>query len=494
MEHEFRLKAIQGFGWNHANKLAEYGILYVFSLVLARFLGAEEYGVYSVVISVISLLLVISSIGFDQALNKFVAQLSEPRQIEQLRFLVRRLGLIRLGSHVLLSGGLLVFRYQISVLFKNDGIAQYLEIMSLYILFKGMGDFLANVFIGKLETKIVFIVNTVNRVLLLAVGTFLLTGGFGLFEVLVVFAGVSGLTFLIFLIKSKSQIFGREAYLPLSSVFSFAAANWLFLIVGIGLGRYSDMVLLGGIKGAGNETGFYDLAYSLTMAIEFVFAMGFMGVVLSVFSKLAHSDPAKLSVARVGVIQYQQALILPAGVFCLFHADAIIVMLVSSEFVAVIPMFQAFLGFKLASVVVIGGGVNSALLLSLGKERVSLMIRSVAGALNVAVNYLVIPFYGALGALCVTGAFMVIATGLEFVSVSKIIGARYDWVFLLKVVLVCCAAVGVSSVIPSETISLLTINALCYVVVIGAGYYTVKLLNTTPQFIKAYINDLFRKG
>ncbi|MDH4070948.1 MAG: oligosaccharide flippase family protein, partial [Ignavibacteria bacterium] len=292
MEHEFRLKAIQGFGWNHANKLAEYGILYVFSLVLARFLGAEEYGVYSVVISVISLLLVISSIGFDQALNKFVAQLSEPRQIEQLRFLVRRLGLIRLGSHVLLSGGLLVFRYQISVLFKNDGIAQYLEIMSLYILFKGMGDFLANVFIGKLETKIVFIVNTVNRVLLLAVGTFLLTGGFGLFEVLVVFAGVSGLTFLIFLIKSKSQIFGREAYLPLSSVFSFAAANWLFLIVGIGLGRYSDMVLLGGIKGAGNETGFYDLAYSLTMAIEFVFAMGFMGVVLSVFSKLAHSDPA----------------------------------------------------------------------------------------------------------------------------------------------------------------------------------------------------------
>jgi len=434
-------------------------------------------------------MVIAGSLGFDQALNKFVPRLSEDGNEGALRFAIRRLLGFRFAAQALLSGILFVFRSDLAELFGNQAMERYLAIIALYVLFLGISNFLSNILISRLDTRFVFLVNTATRVLNISIVTILLMSSTGLSGILIVLTAVTFGSLAAFLVGARSFLIGDPTPMSMKPLVMFGLANWVFLILGFALGKYSDMLMLSGFLGAGAETGYYDMAYSLTTAIEYMFSMGFMGVALSVFSELAATDFSRLRRARVIVIQYQQALIIPAGLFCFLNSYQIITLLTSPQFAPADIMFRVFLGFKLIVVTILGGGVNTAVLLAAGKEKWPLITRAITGVLNLISNYFVIPKYGALGAITVTGFFALLTCTIEFVLVSRTVGLGYDIPYLLKVFLVAAFSALCVGFLPSDGIGWLIIETLLFAGLVVGGYYIIRLFDSLPQEVRTYIRN-----
>ena len=102
-----RLEFMSGFAWNHAAKISEYFLLYVFSVIVARTLGPEANGIYATLISISQLLLTLSSVALDLTLNRFLQGIAEPHAEAKITYLVRKLLLVKLALFSLFSFALI---------------------------------------------------------------------------------------------------------------------------------------------------------------------------------------------------------------------------------------------------------------------------------------------------------------------------------------------------------------------------------------------------
>lgn len=74
----FAKEILQGILWNHVGKILEYALMYVFSVLVARGLGAEGYGTYITFFTVAQFLLLVSGLGFESALIRSASQYTQP--------------------------------------------------------------------------------------------------------------------------------------------------------------------------------------------------------------------------------------------------------------------------------------------------------------------------------------------------------------------------------------------------------------------------------
>ena len=90
--------------WNHAGKLTDYIAWYCSSVLIARGLGVELNGILAGMMSVVSLVLALSSLGLEVALNKAIPQLLGESIAQRARAIVRRAALARLFLYLLVAG------------------------------------------------------------------------------------------------------------------------------------------------------------------------------------------------------------------------------------------------------------------------------------------------------------------------------------------------------------------------------------------------------
>ena len=63
--------------WNHAGKLTDYVSVYCSSVLIARELGVDLNGALTGMMSGVSLVLALSSVGLEVALTRAIAQIGE---------------------------------------------------------------------------------------------------------------------------------------------------------------------------------------------------------------------------------------------------------------------------------------------------------------------------------------------------------------------------------------------------------------------------------
>ncbi len=473
----FSQKAIQGFVWNHLGKLAEIGLTYAVSIVVARTTGAQEYGVYVTTMSMASVALIVGAAGIDDALNKFVSQLIVAREETRLRFLVRRLLVTRFALGALLCLLIVTFRSQISLLFGNENLPRYILAIALYILLQNLVNFFTNFYVAQAKTRFVFVINTSARILNLALVWLFLLAGLGLQAIFLLFGIVSALS-MVFMAGSAFPSFRGECRnFDLGPVRKFSIVMLLNSFLALVLGRYSNVLLISYFWGSSDQTGFYDIAFSLTIMIEYAFALGFAGLALSLAAELAMRDPAKLGAARSMVVKYYQMFVIPVALFCIWYADAVVRILYTPQYLATVPLFRTFLSLQCLSVTLLARDFNATILFSVGKERLVLITRSIVGVVSLLVNWFIIPVYGALGAITVTGLTYLATTGVEYGLVSRMLVYRYDYKFAAKVIGVSVCALAAVSVIPVHSVMVLLAAGIAYVVVVFGGYWLTRVFD-----------------
>ncbi|HUU29728.1 MAG TPA: flippase [archaeon] len=413
----------RGAAGSFAVKSAGVLVLLASQVLLTRLLGAEQYGVYRYVISWITVLVVLAKLGLDSVLVRFVAAYNSAGDWRALRGILQRSNrlviLMSVGVSLALAGVVLALGERIDMELRIAFLVGclLLPVMSLIALREASLQGLKRVVLAQLPSRVLS-----PLILALAVGAaYLFIAG--------QFNGTSALwcTLLAYVLSfgASSYWLGRSVSGPVKEARPLYHSR-LWLTVGVGMlavsGQFLIMnridILMLGLFAGKSEVGVYAvaarLAWMVTFMLEAVSAIG-APLISELFSKKSMVDLQRLVHRMIGV----SALFSAALFGVLAFGGGFLLGIFGPEFTAgYVPLAILAAGQLFNSLT----GPLGLLLTMTGHEKKLGALLFLALALNIILNYLLIPGYGMLGAAVATTAVNVLWNTASVVLVYRLLG------------------------------------------------------------------------
>lgn len=119
-EHPQLKEIIEGGGVPLLSKIGSVAMVYFFYLYISRVYGAEVTGIFSVFLTIITLLSVFSKMGFDTSIVKRIAFYSANNQLDAVNPAHQKISLIVLSTSLILSGIIFILNERINLFFFDD--------------------------------------------------------------------------------------------------------------------------------------------------------------------------------------------------------------------------------------------------------------------------------------------------------------------------------------------------------------------------------------
>jgi len=390
--------------------------------LLARWLGADGLGLYSLAITILGMGLLLANFGVSQSILKYVAEDKDDKdRIARLVFSGFSLSLL-LGAA---TGGLLyAFRRPIASFFDMPEVADFLPMIALALPFTSLFTSVTGLFNGTRQLKVFATLMTSQSILRVVLVLALVGIGTGVKGAVwgIVLAAIG--TALLGLYLSRRYLGGRlkgrarEARRLLGfggQMFTANAANMLL--------TRADIVLIGHYLVAA-DVGHYSAAVTIVTLFPAI-PNAVQRITFPATSELwARHDHTALENMMRKSMKYSACIIVPLGLALAFFAKDIIRLLFGPEFVVASTTLSVLLIAKTmrgGTVVPIGN-----VLAGIGRPDLNLKIELMAAGMNVGLNVLLIPRYGILGAAVATTVSLVVA-GVAFLAFTiRLLPIRID--------------------------------------------------------------------
>ncbi len=242
---------------------------YLFKVYLARMLGPEPLGIYTLGMTIVGFVGMFGGLGLPQAAVRFVAQYMASGKMEELRhFLVSGTGIVAaanlgLGALVLWSGPWVAVHF-----YHTPSLTPYLKLFALIMGLGALTTFFGKVLQGyKQVSQLTVLTDFIGIPLTMICAIGLIAWGAGL-RGYILAQVISASVLLVILLRvvwkqtpSAARHFKRQIGRPESQVFSFSAT-----VLGIALMNFlvsqSDRVLIGFFRNA-REVGIYSVAAAM---------------------------------------------------------------------------------------------------------------------------------------------------------------------------------------------------------------------------------------
>ncbi|MBI4744254.1 MAG: polysaccharide biosynthesis C-terminal domain-containing protein [Actinobacteria bacterium] len=137
-----------------------------------------------------------------------------------------------------------------------------------------------------------------------------------------------------------------------------------------------------------------------------------------------------------------------------------------------------------------GGGTNIGLLYALNKEKIVLATRGVGAVLNIILDIILIPRYGAIGAVVATGSVGILLVLTEMTILRRYIKTRFPLVFALKIFLAGALGIFMASLIKPVNGIQLCFAALIYFVIFIIGVLILKPFSEDDKEVLSKIHPV----
>ena len=416
-----RQEFLQGFAWNHAAKITEYFLLYVFSVIVARTLGPFANGTYATLISISQLLLAFSSVTFDLALNKYLPQFSESRA--KIGYLVRRLLTAKVAVLAVLTVVLVVGWDTIQRWFDiHSPAASYLTFIIALSLFRAVSSFFVAICVSTLRPKAVFVINTATLMLQIIAVEVLVAGGSGISPILFIVVIGSLVSAVAYLITGRNYLVVKAEKVSMKPVVSFMGWLWINAFIAYVYGKQGDVAMLSFFSVSKESVGFYDVASSLSLLPGFMIAAGLSGISLSIFSRLSKEGQSSVVPFWTQLSSFLTRVTIPVYCFVAVFAGSIISVLYSGEYAESTLLVQVFVISRIVARL-FGGGENFDAMLSVDAERQAVSVGIVGGIINILLNILFIPILHVMGAVLATSITTLAIDGSMWLLLKRRLGA-----------------------------------------------------------------------
>jgi len=290
----------------------------IFSIILARMLLPELFGIYSLALSIVLIIFVLVDMGLGGTAIRYVSEALGKKNIPLARSYFKYLIKIK---GVLLSIAIILILIFSKTIANNifDKPLLYLPLVfsCLYILATALSDFITNIFICLKDIKKLSIIELNLQICRVVFALIALTFLSTKFKVAGVFIALASAYFVSFLLslkllkKDRNIIFGKTININKKRVFNFLKFTSLSGLSLLFFGSI-DTLMLGYFVEA-TYIGFYRVALGLVFAISGFLA--FSAVLLPIFIQ---ANKERLQRGFNKTLRYTLILVIPAvlGIVC----------------------------------------------------------------------------------------------------------------------------------------------------------------------------------
>jgi O-antigen/teichoic acid export membrane protein len=420
------------------SKIFSYG----YKIVIARTMGAEIYGLFSLAIILIGFFITFASLGLIDGLLRYIPFYRGKKELKKVKFLVKTCFVVLLITSILSFILLFTLSEFISIhIFKNPDLIYYLKILSLVVPFTIISSiFLTIIRSFERATSYSFLTNVLQnglKFLLLILFIFMgLKTNALLFSYLFAFIGLCMVSYFVARTHLKKvfkekELKSNEKRIIFKELLSY---SWPLIFVGVlyTLFYWIDSLMIGYFKTV-SDVGLYNATLtviSLFSIAQSLFVQLFIPLVSKKFSqnKLTLIKQLTQQITKwiylLNLPIFVMIFLFPGVVINFFFGSEFIIAQTSLRILALGGLFAGFLG-------VLTGLVNIQ-----GSTKIILKDFIAFSVLNVILNILLIPKYGINGAAIATTISWVLFTTILFAQVKTKLGFFALRKVIIKITLV----------------------------------------------------------
>jgi len=408
-------------GWVFASSVVVLALHFFQKPLLARYLGPDGLGLFSMAIMLAAIIELIAAFGFDSAVIKYTAEYKEDKSKLYSLFSSAFITVLIIG--VITSLALFVFANTFADVFNMPPLSLLLKIYAVVFPFSLIHGIVISYFNGLREMKYYAFIGILRASLALAFILALLIIGLG------VVGAILGTVFAIIVTVSGAMVLMKRF---VHFTFSDYKKNTKMLasfgsrLVGANMiGQiyyYVDTLMIGYFL-TSTDVGYYAVAISLSRFFWLVpraMATVAYPAISEYWAKDNHQAINKLVDKAT---KYSACILVFAGMSVIFFAEDIITFLFTPEFLpAVLPLTILIIGTVTSGILRSIGGIFA----SVGKVNLVLKISAIGAVGDIILNIALIPIYGIIGAATATTASYVLNVGISLYFLRKVLAIKLD--------------------------------------------------------------------
>lgn len=490
---------------NQTYGLWVFASLFLLTIVVTRKLSVEQYGVYAIAMAAFNTIAYIVALGLEDATTTFVPRVFAEHGRAAAASLIRRLLLLRSGI-LALSVGIMLFAMPLLAAFiaiipisgsagmaaslRDPTLLNHITPIAVYVLGNGVSGLITAVCASLMRMRFVFVVGSATQFILLGLSYVVLQLGFGTNGVLWLFAVVSLLNALAFVVWLAPLLFARGAtYIqPLKPVIHLGISAWLTNLVSGALLKQVSIILLGYFAVSLIEIGYFNLSFQLAHAASLLLVSGFGGVSgAALAAAFVGKNYDRLARSWQALIKIETLLATPILVFCLFNAQNVAHVLYGSNYDPVGPLFAIFLFFNIIARV-LGTTIHQYAMYVIGKPQLVVLSQWLGLLAVIIIGILLIPRWGPAGALVADGIAQIVIGGMLLAFLWRALPRKYPLGFTFRFMLGLVLAALPSILWHPSNRYLLGVSGVIFFVVCIGLFLLIKPLNSEDVSMVSTLN------
>ena len=470
---------------------------YLFNILVARFLGVEILGFYSISNAITQVAVVVGKMGLDVGTVRFVARLQALDRIPEATATIRRAAKYSLVSGLIVGSALVMGAGRIStdIFHAQDEFLGWL--LTWFILTVPL-TVLAHVAAGGSQgfkvLKYPALALHILPMTFLCLVFLALVGWAGpLWSIAVAYVGsqVVSVGAAVFFLTRLVPVHRKAAKPPEEGLLRFSFPLVLATIMGM-LIHWSDIMMLGALTDI-RTAGLYHPA-ARTAGMMTLFTASFAGILAPIVSGLdARTEKGRIRSLLQLVSRWNFSITWPAFLFLWLYAPKVMLVF-GGDFLPAKSILQLL---ALSQVALALGAGSAHVLIMTGYPKTALANNTITLIVNVLANLYLIPRYGPMGAAMGTIAAVGVLTLLRLVEVWALHRMHpFTWKYT-KPLLAGVAALAVCSltnkvIFDWHTVAVLLVGAAVFVGVYFASLYLLHLDETDREVLAAVRRKLER--
>ncbi|MDW7691029.1 flippase [Flammeovirgaceae bacterium SG7u.111] len=413
---------LTGSAVNFMFKILGVGFTFLLQVLVSRMYGAEGMGVFSLCVVVLQLSAMFGKAGLDQAVMKYNSQYSALGRMDIVKEINIKIFKFALGSSLLVTAILyFVSPYLAEYVFNKPHLTSYFQLTS-YVVGPFTFVFIFSESLKGLRKIKSFAFLQECAHFIFATAILVIMHYFYKSDYIPEVAYMLGvmLTFIIgaILWYKQTGIMGHKASDEISykTITDFALPIMVIYLMDA-LSRYIGILMLGSLA-TENEVGVFSAMEKIT-ALVFLPLMVVNAIVIPKFSEFfAKNDMDKMEKSALQAGKLIMGLTAPIIIAIIILPEFILGMFGEEFKVSVYPLWVLSLG----KFVFAGLGLAASVLQMTENQRIVRNVLVASTALNVALNYLLIPEFGVMGAAMSNAIAMISWNVLVLFLVKKKLG------------------------------------------------------------------------
>jgi len=409
-------------GWVLVSSLVSLAIAFLLRIVLARWLGAADLGLYTMVITIREIAIFVAGLGIPSALVKHVAQYKDDEdrlsQIISAAFISSIIFGLVIGVLLFALSGIL------AGVFHMPELNRLLMILAFMFPFTSILQALLGLFNGLRRMKTYAYLMVLRSFLMVLSIVVLVWLGFGVEGAVwgIVLSVIGGCVFGLYFSRKLLHLNLRGFSQGAKRLVSFGSQVFAAGALGVILG-HTDIMMIGYFLAA-KDVGYYGIAVSLS-SLFLIIPQAIQSITYPATSQYwsQNNHPALRRMIDKSM-KYSACILLPVGLAVGFFAQEVVMIIFGQEFIyAAGPLWVLLIArvIRGGTIVPIGASFSG-----IGRPDLTLKLSAVSAGANVGLNILLIPPLGIVGAAIATTISLFLGTVIFLVLMPRILGVRID--------------------------------------------------------------------